>query len=126
MGPVDELVPGITSCVDDGLVAPENPVGEPVCSEELPDVLHWVQLRRSRWQQDDGKVFRHLEIIGFVPAGTVHQHHRMGPSGNVFADLVEMQLHGVGIGPGEHQGGPGSPLRTDGTEQIGILVALVG
>lgn len=42
------------------------------------------------------------------------------------ADLVEMGLHGAGIGLGHHQGRALPPGRTDGAEQIGVLVTLVG
>ena len=119
------MVPGLATGVEDGVVAVEHTVREPVCSEVLPDILHRVQLRRSRWQHDDGKVLRDLEIVGLVPSCSVHQHSRMSPTGDVFADLVEMQLHGVGVGLGEHQSGPRSPFRADGAEQVGVLVALI-
>jgi len=41
------------------------------------------------------------------------------------AALVEMDLHGVGIGDGHDHSGAGPPHRADGAEQIGALVALV-
>ena len=50
----------------------------------------------------------------------------MGFVGNVFADLVEVQLHGFGIGGWQNQSGTDAALRADGTEQIGVLVALIG
>lgn len=37
-----------------------------------------------------------------------------------------MQLHGFGVGLRQGKPGTGSPCRTDGTEQIGIGMALVG
>ena len=50
----------------------------------------------------------------------------MGLGGDVAADLVEMHLHGVGVGLGQHEGGAGAAQGTDGAEEIGVLVALVG
>lgn len=46
--------------------------------------------------------------------------------GNLRADLVEMHLHGFGVGKGHHEGSPCASRRTDGTEQVGAFVALVG
>jgi hypothetical protein len=46
--------------------------------------------------------------------------------GDVSADLVEMHLHGACVGPGQHEGGALAAQGTDGTEQIGVVVALIG
>lgn len=50
----------------------------------------------------------------------------MGLGGNVAADLFEVHLHGMGIGEREHKCGPLGEPGTDGPEEIGIGVALVG
>jgi len=50
----------------------------------------------------------------------------MGLGGDVAADLVEMHLHGAGVGEGQHEGGALAPPGTDRAEQIGVRVALVG
>ncbi len=50
----------------------------------------------------------------------------MSAFGDRAADLVEMKLHGVGVGEGERERGAGPAGGADGTEEIGILVALVG
>ena len=50
----------------------------------------------------------------------------MGFAGDVFADLVEMQLHRFGIGPRQHESGACPSFWTDGAKQVGVLVALVG
>lgn len=49
----------------------------------------------------------------------------MSFAGDMFADLFEMQLHGLGIGGWQDQGGSGTALRADGPEQVGILIALI-
>lgn len=50
----------------------------------------------------------------------------MGLGGDVLADFVEVHLHGGGIGAGQHQGGALAEPGTNGAEQIGVLVALIG
>ena len=50
----------------------------------------------------------------------------MGTLCNGVADLVEMKLHGMGVGFWHHDGRPDAPRRADGAEQIGILIALIG
>ncbi len=50
----------------------------------------------------------------------------MRPGGDVAADFVEMHLHGACVGPGQHEGRALAAQGTDGAEQIGVFVALVG
>ena len=50
----------------------------------------------------------------------------MGFASDVFADLIEVQLHGPGVGGWQHQRCSRAALGTDGSEQIGVLVALIG
>jgi hypothetical protein len=44
----------------------------------------------------------------------------------MLADLVEMQLHGLGVGDWQRQSRADTALWTYGSEQIGVLIALVG
>ena len=46
--------------------------------------------------------------------------------GDVAADLVEMKLHGFGVGMRKRERRPGATGRADGAEQIGAGVALIG
>ncbi len=41
-----------------------------------------------------------------LPSGPIHQHNRMGLSGDVAADLVEMHLHGLRVRPRQHERRP--------------------
>src|ERR1700744_5538833 len=41
-------------------------------------------------------------------------------------NLVEVELHGFGVGVRHGEGRSSSACRTDGSEQIGALVALIG
>lgn len=50
----------------------------------------------------------------------------MRPSCNRAADLLEVQVHGVGVGPWQHQRRARIAFRADGTEQVGRFVALIG
>jgi len=49
----------------------------------------------------------------------------MGTGGNMPADLLQMQAHGLGIDIRQHQPGADGPLRADRTEQVGPSVAAV-
>lgn len=50
----------------------------------------------------------------------------MSLGGDVAADLFEMHLHGGGVSEGKHERGPLAEPGTDGPEEIGIVVALIG
>ena len=45
---------------------------------------------------------------------------------HVFADLIEMQLHGLGVGPGQHEGYTCAAFGANCAEQIGVVVTLIG
>ena len=49
----------------------------------------------------------------------------MGAPLDMPADLFDVQLHGEGIGIGQSQSGTLPFGRTDGAEQIGVLIALI-
>jgi len=61
-----------------------------------------------------------------VPSSAVHQDYGVRLWRNMAADFVEVHLHGLSVRFRQHQCRTNSTLGTDGTEQIGILVALVG
>ncbi len=123
---MDEFVPGLATGLDDGVVIFEDTVREPILAQVLPDILDRVQFGRSRGQQDDGEVFRNLELVSAVPSGAVHQDNTMGLGGDVAADLVEVHLHGAGVGEGEHEGGALGRHGADGAEQVSVGVSLIG
>lgn len=50
----------------------------------------------------------------------------MGPFGDLFADFIEMHLHRLGVGPGQNQSSAGAALWADGSEDVGVLIALIG
>ena len=69
----DELSPCVAGRVYDGVVVLEDGVREPVLAEILPDVLGWIQLGRSRRQEDRRDVFRQDELARRMPSGAIEQ-----------------------------------------------------
>ena len=50
----------------------------------------------------------------------------MRTGGNSSGNFLQMQGHRLGIAGRHRQSRPGSTLRADGSEQIGVLIALIG
>lgn len=121
----DEVVPGLAGGVDDGVVGVEDAVGEPVLSEVLPDVLDRVQFGRARGQEDQRHVFRDDELFRSVPTGAIEQQDGVSTALDVPADLIDVKLHGEGIGIGQRQASTFTLCRADGAEQIDVLIALI-
>lgn len=61
-----------------------------------------------------------------MPAGPIEDEGGMGAARDVSADLLQMELHGMGIDIGKRQPGADPTGRTDCAEQIGALVTLIG
>ena len=61
-----------------------------------------------------------------MPSGAVEQQHRMCAPGDVARDFIEVELHHVGVGIGKRQGRSDAPCWTDCSEQVGVVVALIG
>lgn len=61
-----------------------------------------------------------------MPPGPVEQKHGMGAASDGAGDLVEMELHRLGIGKGQRQGGTGAASGADRAEEVDALVSLVG
>ena len=122
----DEAVPGVAGGVDDVVVGVEDAVGEPVRAQILPDIFDRVQFRGAGGQEDQGDVCGYDELGCGVPSGAVEQQNRMRAPGHRSGDLVEMGLHGVGVGEGHGEGCADAPCRADRSKEIGAFVALVG
>jgi hypothetical protein len=111
--------------VDDVVVTGEDPVGEPVIADELPNVLLRVQFRGAGRQRQQRDIGGHLQSAGHVPAGLIQDHHRMCPRRDRCADLLKVILHCGGITPGHDKGGALALRRANGAEDIGRDRALV-
>ena len=55
--------------------------------------LDRVKLRAVRRQLQQSDVAGHHEPLAPVPAGTIEDHHGMGISGDLAADLAEVMVH---------------------------------
>ena len=117
-GLIDELVPGRTAMVEEIVVGCEDAVREPVVAHELPDVFLRVEFGAFRRQGDDSDVGRHDETRRHVPAGLIDQQHGVSTRRDGFGDLIEMQVHRLGIAGGQNQGRALSLLRADRTEDV--------
>jgi len=85
-----------------------------------------VQFWRAGRQEDQRDVVGHIELGGGVPSGAVEQQDGVGSLGDVAGDFLEMELHGLGVGEGQRKRSPDAARGTNGAEQIGALVALIG
>ena len=50
----------------------------------------------------------------------------MGAFGDMARNFVEVELHGLGVGVGQRERRADAARRTDGAEQIGVVVTLIG
>lgn len=125
-GLADEVLPSLARGIDYGVVGVKHLIGEPVLPQVLPDVFDWVQFRGSRRQEDQRHILGHGEFGRGVPPGTIQQQHCMRAPLDMPTDLFDVQLHGEGIGIRQSQTGALAFGRTDGAEQVGILVSLIG
>ena len=92
----------------------------------MPDVLDRVQLWGAGRQEDRRDVVGQVELARRVPSGPVEDENRVGALGDVARDFVEVELHHVSVGVGQHEGRPDAAGRADRAEQIGVVIALVG
>ena len=116
---IDELVPGFAAGGDDLLVGLEDQVGQPVVAHELPDVFGRIELRRAWWQGQEGNVGGDLQLVRGVPTRLIEEQEGMRARAYPGGDLLQMQLHGLGVAVGEHEGGADAAFGTDGAEDIG-------
>jgi len=61
-----------------------------------------------------------------MPTGAVEQQNGVGSLGHVARDFLEMKLHCLGVGEGQREGGADASGGTNGAEEIGVVVTLIG
>ena len=66
-----------------------------------------------------------LSNFGAMPAGLIEEQDRVRTGGDLGRDLIEMELHGFAVAGWQHQSGSRPKVRTDRTEQIAGLGALI-
>ena len=68
--------------IDDIVIAPEDPIVEPVLAQEAPDVFDRIELGRARRQGQEGDVLGQLQFWGGMPSGAIEEEDGMGaPTG---------------------------------------------
>jgi hypothetical protein len=60
-----------------------------------------------------------------VPTGAIEPQDGVSTAPDAPADLIDVELHGEGIGIGQRQAGTFTLCRADGAEQIDVLIALI-
>src|SRR5690242_13639638 len=108
----------MAAVIDEVVVAGENPVGDPVLTQKLPDVLLCIELGTLRRQRNDANVGRHRELRGRMPSRLIQQQCRMTTRRNFGGDRGELEVHRLGIAPWQDQPDGFSLHRTDRTENI--------
>ena len=61
-----------------------------------------------------------------MPAGAVEQRDGVRAARDAPGDFVQMRLHRLGVGAGHGERGADAARRTNGAEQIGVLIRLAG
>lgn len=121
----DEVVPGEAAVVDHVVVGFEDPVGEPVVTHELPDILDRVEFGAARRQRQQGDVGRHDQFGRTVPSGLIEDEHGMGTGRHVEGDLFQMHAHRFTVAAGHDDAGGLAFSRTDRTKDPGRGSSLI-
>src|SRR6516162_1700543 len=122
---IDERVPSVAAVIDDIVEGFENSVRQPVLSHELPDIFLAVELGRAWRELQERDVARNLEGLGAMPAGLIEEENSVSAPSDFGCDLIEVKLHSFGVASRQHEGGAGSAVGADRTEQIGRLGPLI-
>ena len=75
---IDELVPGLTAVGDDFVIGFEDPIGQLIVAQELPDILDQIDFGGSWRQGQKRDVFGNRELFRGVPSGLVEEEDSMG------------------------------------------------
>jgi hypothetical protein len=106
--------------VDDVLERFESLIADVGGSRVLPDLLDGIALGAIRWQGEDRHGSRDDEVVGDVPAGTIHEDHAV-LVGEAFCGMGKEQAHHRGIDPREDERGHLAIEWTDGDEGVHVL-----
>ena len=125
VGSVLEFEPCHLDADEDILDESEDPVGEVIGFQVLEDVFHRVQFRAVGWQMQQREVGGNIQILGFVPSGTVEDDDSMASEFNRVADIAEMPVHFVGIRPAADMSDGALAFRACGGEEVAVPEAAV-
>ena len=82
--------------VFEGIEAIEDAIVEILFPKIVPEVFLRIQFGEVRREEQQAKIVREMEVLGFVPAGAIEDHDDIVvrvATGN----LVEEDLHALGI-----------------------------
>jgi hypothetical protein len=97
-----------------------------VLAQELPDVLDGVQLGRIGRQLEQTDIAWDAQLFArLMPSGSIEEQDGVTALRHLAADLLEMQVHRLGVGIGHDQGRADVTTRTDSAEYVGPFVALI-
>jgi hypothetical protein len=111
--------------IEKGFVGSEDPVGEPIVTQELPDILDGVQLWTFRRERQEGDVGGNREAFRHVPAGLIEKEDGVAPWRDLGRDLLKMQAHGLRVAAWQDEGCSLAFPGTDGAEDVGRGGALI-
>ena len=115
----------MAAVIEDVALGSEDPVGEPILAQVLPDVLDWVEFGAFRRQWQEGDVGRHDELVRKVPSGLVEHQHGVRSRCHCPGDLGQMQGHCRAVAARQDEGGALTLPGTDRAEDIGRSGALI-
>jgi hypothetical protein len=97
-----------------------------VLAQELPDVLDGVQLGRIGRQLEQTDIaWDPQPFASLVPSGSIEEQHGVTALRHLVADLLEMQVHRLGVGIRQHQSRADLATRADSAEYVGPFAALI-
>ena len=122
-GAPGEVVPHVLDGVPDVGERGEDPVGEVGGFEDREDLFDRVEFRAVRRLDQEGDVGGRVQGLRAMPAGAVEHHQRLPHGGDGVADVLEMPVHLVRVGPVADMPDGHPVRRTDGAEEVAVPVA---
>jgi hypothetical protein len=121
-----ESIPCGATRINDIGIAFEDAVAEMVLAQELPDVLDGVQLGRIGRQLEQTDIAWEAQLFAsLVPSGSIKEQDGVTALRHLAADLLEMQVHRLGVGIRQHQSRADIATRADSAEYVGPFAALI-
>lgn len=118
-GKAAEIVPSAATRFDDSLVSFEDPIGEMVLAKKLPDVFDGIEFGTIGRKEQEAYVVRYQQLAaGLMPSGAVEDEDGVVPGLDLGGDLGQVQVHGLGIGVGQNQGGADVTSGAHGAEDV--------
>jgi hypothetical protein len=118
-------VPGVLASVEDVLIGGEQAVAEEVVFEVLPGFFGRIAFGSGGRNINQGDIGGDAQRLRTVPADAVGDHGGVDLWGQLGTDLIEVQLHHGGVSAGQNQPDGAVARGTEGTEDIGVLVACI-